>query len=377
MPFDTTRFSAALPLAAPGALAVLVLVLSLFSGPSPAQSTNATPPTGAEPSPAARAAVQASALDQVWLLPRREAPADVVARNESRLSAEVSGTLQRWGADVGASVKRGELLAQIDSRDYELAVQRAQANLNASQSRLKLAQAQLQRSRELVAQGFFSQEALGQRETEVALVQTEVNIARAQLATEQRQLGKTRLLAPFAGTVRERMAQTGEAVAPGTVLYVLVESGHNEVNATLSPSDVAGLHNATDLQLHTRDGQFAVRLLRVSDTVTAPARTRAARLAFADAASTPAAGTSGTLRWQEQQPHLPPSMMVRRDGALGVFVVQGDGAQTTARFVPLPGAQESRASPVPSNLRGSERVVVRGQEALQNGQAIELRPPSN
>lgn len=377
MSIDTTRFPAILPLTTPAALAVLALLLALTSAPSTAQSTNAAPPAGAEAAGTARSSVETSLLEQVWLLPKREAPADVVARNESRLSAEVTGTLQRWGADVGASVKRGELLAQIDPRDYELAVQRAQANLNASQSRLKLAQAQLQRSRDLVAQGFFSQEALGQRETEVALVQTEVNIARAQLATEQRQLGKTRLVAPFAGTVRERMAQTGEAVAPGTVLYVLVESGHNEVNATLSPSDVAGLSNATGLQLQTREGLFAVRLLRVSDAVTAPARTRAARLAFVDAGNTPPAGTSGTLRWQERQPHLPPSLMVRRDGALGVFVVQGEGERATARFVPVPGAQESRATPVPGSLSGSGPVVVRGQEALQNGQAVEIRSRSN
>ena len=377
MPIASPRLLSNLTLAKPVALATMVLLLSLFNSPSMAQSTNGTPPAGGESATAARTAVETRALDQVWLLPRREAPAEVVARNESRLSAEVSGTLQRWGADVGSTVKRGELLAQIDPRDYELAVQRAQASLNASQSRLKLAQAQLQRSRELVAQGFFSQEALGQRETEVALLQTEVNSARAQLATEQRQLGKTKLVAPFAGTVRERMAQTGEAVAPGTVLYVLVESGHNEVNATLSPSDVAGLRNATDLQLHTREGQFAVRLLRVSDAVTVPARTRAARLAFADAASAPAAGASGTLRWQERQPHLPPSVMVRRDGALGVFVVQGDGAKATARFVPVPGAQESRATPVPASLSGTVRVVVRGHEALQNGQAIEPSPAAN
>ncbi|HEX5737789.1 MAG TPA: efflux RND transporter periplasmic adaptor subunit [Hydrogenophaga sp.] len=366
MPFATIRISAHLP------LVVLILAMALPCASGQAQST--TPTATTEPAAPARTSVETSTLDQVWLLPKREAPANVVARNESKLAAEVSGTLMRWGPDVGASVKRGELLAQIDPRDHELAVQRAQASLNASQARLKLAQAQLQRSRELVAQGFFSREALAQRETEVALVQTEVNSARAQLASEQRQLAKTRLRAPFAGTVRERMAQTGEAVAPGTVLYVLVETGHNEVNATLSPADVAGLRRATDLKLHTREGEFPVRLLRVAETVTAPARTQAARLAFVDTTHTPAAGASGTLRWQERQPHLPPSLMVRRDGALGVFVVQGEGAQATARFVPVPGAQESRATPSPASLDGNVHVVARGQEALQNGQAIEPRP---
>jgi RND family efflux transporter MFP subunit len=327
----------------------------------------------ASPVAPARVTVDAQPLEKVWLLPQREAPADVVARNESKLSAEVSGSVLRWNADVGDSVKKGELLVQIDPRDYELAVQRARASLEAARSRLQLAQAQLQRSRELVAQGFFSQEALAQRETDVTLVQSDVTSAGAELATAQRQLAKTRLVAPFSGSVRARMAQTGEAVSPGTVLYELVEDGHNEVSATLIPADVAGLRSATAPQLHTREGQYPVRLLRVANTVTAPARTQAARLAFTDPANTPASGVSGTLRWQERQPHLPPQLMVRRNGSLGVFVVQGDGAQASAQFVTLTGAQESRATPVPQSLPGTIRVVVRGQEALQDGQAIEVR----
>lgn len=319
----------------------------------------------------ARASVGVARLDSVWVQPEREAPANVVARNVSRLSAETAGTLLRWTADVGAAVKRGDVLAQIDPRDAELSVQRAQAALDASNARLKLAQAQLQRSRDLVAQGFFSQEALAQRETEVALLQTEISANRAQLATAQRQLGKTTLRAPFDASVTERLAQTGEAVAPGSVLYVLTDSGSAELATSLSPADVAGLRKAPAVRFETPGASHAVRLLRVASTVTAPARTQAARLAFVDAASAPAAGTSGTLRWKEAAPHLPPGLMVRRNNQLGVMVQQGSAAQATARFVPLPGAQEGRASAVA--LPPDTLVIVRGQAALQPGQAIDAQ----
>lgn len=319
----------------------------------------------------ARASVGVARLDSVWVQPEREAPANVVARNVSRLSAEAAGTLLRWTADVGAVVKRGEVLAQIDPRDAELGAQRAQAALDASAARLKLAQAQLKRSRELVAQGFFSQEALAQRETEVALLQTEASANRAQLATAQRQLDKTTLRAPFDGSVTERQAQSGEAVAPGSVLYVLTDSGPAELATTLSPADVAGLRTARTARFETPSASHAVRLLRVAPTVTAPARTQAARLAFTEPATAPTAGTSGTLRWTTNAPHLPPSLMVRRQNVLGVFVQQGSGAQATARFVPLPGAQEGRASAVA--LPADTRVIVRGQAALQHGQAIDAQ----
>ena len=66
--------------------------------------------------------------------------------------------------------------------------------------------------------------------------------------------------------------------------------------------------------------------------------------------------------------------MVRRNGALGVFVQQGNGAQTTARFVAVPGAQEGRASALPATLDGDTQVVVNGQAALQPGAAIEVKP---
>ncbi|MDP2418688.1 MAG: biotin/lipoyl-binding protein, partial [Hydrogenophaga sp.] len=151
-----------------------------------AQTSAPAATTSTASASAARASVGVARLDSVWVQPEREAPANVVARNVSRLSAETAGTLLRWNADVGATVKRGDVLAQIDPRDAELSLQRTQAALDASNARLKLAQAQLQRSRDLVAQGFFSQEALAQRETEVALLQTEISANRAQLATAQR-----------------------------------------------------------------------------------------------------------------------------------------------------------------------------------------------
>lgn len=328
-------------------------------------------PTAPEASSPARASVGVARLDSVWVQPEREAPANVVARNVSRLSAETAGTLLRWTADAGATVKRGEVLAQIDPRDAELGVQRVQAALDASAARLKLAQAQLQRSRELVAQGFFSQEALAQRETEVALLQTEASANRAQLATAQRQLGKTTLRAPFDASVTERLAQAGEAVAPGSVLYVLTDSGPTELATSLSPADVAGLRAARTVRFETPNASHAVRLLRVAPTVTAPARTQAARLTFTEPATAPAAGTSGTLRWQTSTPHLSPGLMVRRQNGLGVFVQQGSGAQATARFVPLPGAQEGRATAV--TLPADTRVIVSGQAALQHGQAIDVQ----
>lgn len=311
--------------------------------------------------------VEVSPLRSVWQQPQREAAASVVPRNASRLSAQASGVLQRWTADVGAIVQRGQVLAQIDPRDAELAVERARAALQASDARLQLAQAQLQRSRELVAQGFFSQEALAQRETEAALARSERSANQAALDTARRQLEKTTLRAPFQGVVTERLAQTGEAVEPGTPLYVVADTSGSEVSADIAPADVPGLRTATDVRFAPQlPGQkdMALRLLRVAGTVNAPSRTQTVRLAPGQGATLPSPGTSGTLKWREAQPHLPPQYVVRRGQSLGFFSVQ-DGK---ARFVALPQAQEGRAAAI--NWPGETPVVTQGQAALQDGMSV-------
>ncbi|MCU0955945.1 MAG: efflux RND transporter periplasmic adaptor subunit [Hydrogenophaga sp.] len=321
--------------------------------------------------------VEAARLDASQVFPVRDAPARVRARNVSRLSAEVAGTLQQWTADVGASVKRGQVLARVDPRDQELGVQRARAALEASQARLALAQTQLQRARDLTAQDFLSPEALAQRETEVALVRAEADANRAQLATAQRQLDKTVLRAPFDAEVVERHAQTGEAVAPGSLLYVLAEKGAVELDATVNPLDATSLPQARRLRFEADGQERPVRLVRIGSTMSEPARTRTARLAFEAGSDAPSAGTAGRLIWEDARPHLPPQWLARRNGVIGVFVVEENAANPTVRFRPLPGAQEGRVVPVPADWPGSTLLVVGGQSALQDGQTVTVMRAGN
>jgi RND family efflux transporter MFP subunit len=312
-------------------------------------------------------------LADLLVYPERDAPAQVVARNESKVAAEQAGIVSDWSADVGETVRRGQVIAQLDPRDAELGVLRAQAALDAATAREQLAASQLKRARELVAQGFFSQEALTQRETETAVLRAEINAAQASLATARRQSEKTRILAPFDGVIRERLAQRGESVAPGTVLFVISERGANELSATINPAEAEGLAGSRSIRFSALGREYPVRLLRVASTVNNTARTQVARLSFPDLGSAPPAGLSGTLQWQDARPHLPASLPVRRRGELGLFVVDTQPGQATgiARFVALPGAQEARVNPV--SLPPATLVVTEGQMGLREGERVGVK----
>ena len=315
------------------------------------------------------ATLQTARLDSVWVQPERSAAAQVMPRNESRLAAEVSGRIDRWSSDVGANVKRGDVLVQIDQADYQLSLDRARAQQQAAQARLELARTQLKRAQDLVNQGFFSQEALRQRETEVALYQAELTSATSQLRSAQRQLDKTTLRAPFAGTVLQRQAQVGETVAVGGLLYVLAETGPVEIQASVAPADVAGLRRASRVEFVPQLGGLpqAVKLARITATLQASSRSQTARFTPTGTVDWPA-GSTGTVRWQDPTPHIPATLVVRRGGSLGVFIQEG----TVARFVPLPDAQEGRAAP--TQLKPDTRIVIQGQATLADGQTLPTQP---
>src|SRR5690606_35968681 len=116
-------------------LSHLLLITTLLCPAAFAQ----TAPAGASTPPAAEA-VTLAPLAQAVVRPAREAPASVVARNESRLAAEASGTVQAWRAELGETVRRGQVLVQLDPRDAELAQQRARAALASAEAWLALAQ---------------------------------------------------------------------------------------------------------------------------------------------------------------------------------------------------------------------------------------------
>lgn len=344
-------------------LGALGLACALGAAPGVASAQSSAPPAAGT----ASVAIHTAPLSTVWVQPERSAAAQVLARNEARLAAEVPGTVLRWYADVGQTVRAGQVLAQIDPTDLDLALRRAEAARDAAQARLNLAQSQLKRAQELVAQGFFSQEALSQRETEVALLSAERSSAQAQWQTAQRQRAKTTLRAPFAGTVTQRLAQTGEMLAPGSVLFVVTQTAQAEVSAQLPPAEVAGLRASPSVHFEADSGlrqPVAVRWLRTSAALQGGSRTQTVRLGFVQADATPPPGSSGVLRWRDPTPHLPPSLVVRRGEQLGVFVREGN----QARFVPLPGAQEGRAAA--TTLNASTPIVVRGQASLRDGQPL-------
>ena len=313
-------------------------------------------------------AIVVKPLSEIAVYPEREATAQAVSLNESRIAAEIAGRIEAIPVRVGERIARGAVLVRIECRDHELARERATAGIKSLDARLSLAQQQLRRARELAARGYFSKEALAARETEVQVLRADAEQARAQLDTAARAVGKCTIRAPFAAIVRERLGQVGELAAPGSPLVALSDAERVEVSAQLQISDALSLSKAPDVRFIGDGGARALVLLRISPAISPQARTREARLRFKGVAA--AAGASGSVIWRDSQPHIPAEFVVRREGALGVFVEEGG----VARFHPIAGAQEGRLTAV--DLPAAARIVVTGQLTLRGGQRLNGQNPA-
>lgn len=338
-------------------LAAILLAAGLaLDGAAHARDTK--PATRAASASPSAQPVEARPLTKIALYPEREASAQVVALNEARIATEIAGRIEAIDVEAGQTIEQGALIARIDCRDHVLARDQAHAALAAAESRLALAVQQLDQAQALQAKGFVSRDALTARETEVNVRRAEVLQARAQLNTADHAVGKCEVRTPFPAIVRARLGQVGELAVPGTPLAVLIDTRRIEVAAQVQLRDTASLAQTGKIQFAGDGGARPVTLARISPAIDRQARTVEARLRFAGEA--PAPGAQGRIRWRDTQAHLPSEVIVRRDGRLGVFVVN----ERRAKFVPLPDAQEGRPAAV--RLPADTRVVVRGQLVLRD-----------
>ena len=172
---------------------------------------------------------------------RIEAQGSITPRTESDLVAEVAGRIT-WVSPslaAGGFFEEGEPLVRIDASDYELAVERAEAALTRAQSELALAQNHLDRRRSLAERGVASTAALDEAVNTERVASAAVRDARALRSQARRDLERSRILAPFAGRVREKRVDVGQFVGRGAGVARIYAVDYAEVRLPIPDHEAA------------------------------------------------------------------------------------------------------------------------------------------
>ncbi|MBX3674612.1 MAG: efflux RND transporter periplasmic adaptor subunit [Burkholderiales bacterium] len=192
------------------------------------------------------------------------------------VGTQVSGSIVRLHADFNSEVKEGQLLAELDPALFNAALAQSEANLNAAQAGLRLAQTKEARTRSLVGKGFISQAELDTAVKELEAAQAQVELVRAQVARDRTNLRYTIIRSPISGVVVARNVELGQTVAASfntpTLFQIARDLSRMQIETSIAEADIGGIREGLPARFRVDafPGQFfrgEVRQVRLNPTI--------------------------------------------------------------------------------------------------------------
>jgi RND family efflux transporter MFP subunit len=309
---------------------------------------------------------------QQTFAPTLTATGSIVSRNDARLSTEVGGTLQ-WIAEPGRAVKKNEIVARVDDARLKLAVRDNEAAVARLDANVRLLKSQSDRFESLAPGSIVSKNQLEEAHSRLAMAQQELEQARVARDRAMLDLQRASVRAPFTGYVAERLQQAGEYVTPGVPVARLVDTRNIEVIAHAPIATASSIRIGQAVRV--RDGNRTVESKVRSVVPVGDDRSRLLemRIALNEAEWPIGSPVRVELAGASQQAAItvPRDAVIQRQGAAYVFRV---GEKNTAeRIAVRVGAGRDRDVEVTGDVHAEDRIVIRGGERLQPGQAVSVQ----
>ena len=296
----------------------------------------------------------------------------VVSRNDARISSEVGGTLA-WIAEPGTVVRRGDAIARLDTARLSLELRDNQAALKRLDAQLSLLATQRARLESLAGQSMVSQTQLDEAQSREQMAQQDVEQARVARDRAKLDLDRANVRAPFAGIVAERMQQSGEYVASGAPLLRLVNDRELEVVARAPLVSADSVVAGAKVRLVDGDRRASGTVRAVIPVGDERSRMVELRIALADGSLRVGAPVRVEIAPQNVKlvVTVPRDAVILRQGASYVMRVRADN--TAERVAVNLGPGRDNQVQIDGTLRAGDRVIIRGGERLEPGQAVKVQ----
>jgi multidrug efflux system membrane fusion protein len=301
---------------------------------------------------------------------------------------QVDGKLEQVLFKEGEHVHKGDVLAKIDPRLYQAALDQAKAKRAQDEAQLISAQKDLSRSRTLVDKSFQTQQVVDQQQAKVDQLIASIDADRAAIETAQTQLDYTSIVAPSDGRMGVRLIDPGNIVhasdsspiatltltKPAAVLFTLSARSLNDVRDALARGPVA----VTALSQDNRRTLGEGTLLLIDNMVDQASATMRLKAMFAneDEQLWPGDFVNARVSLEVRRDALTvPSAAIQR-GPDGIFTwVVGNGDVVQARPI-TSGPTTGDRTVITSGLAEGERVVVNGQYKLRQNSKVTVTLPT-
>lgn len=352
-------------------VACMALLVSACSKPAPA------------PEPVRAVKVMTVAIDNFDA--GTEYAGEVRAQRESRLGFRVGGKITARRAELGQRVKLGQVLAELDATDYQLAADAARAQVAAARSNRDLAAADFKRYRELREQNFISSAELERREASLKAAQAQLEQSQSQLAAQSNQVSYAVLVADMAGVVTAVEAEAGQVVAAGSPVFRIAADGPRDAVFAVPEDRLSGIRPGLAMQIKVWPGstEVSARVREIAASADPVTRTYQVKAALQAGPNMPALGATVTVLTQglggaglqgRSVIKLPTSALRQEGQGTVVWVLDTASMTVRSQAVQIATADGNDAV-IAAGLVPGMQVVSAGVHVLSEGQKVTIFQP--
>jgi membrane fusion protein, multidrug efflux system len=311
-------------------------------------------------------------------------PGRLEAYGRAPIFARVSGYLKSWNADIGARVKAGQVIAEIEAPDLDQQLLQARADLASAEASAKLSEATLARRRTLIASNFVSMQEIDERTADLSNKNGSVRADQANVERLEALAGYKKITVPFDGIVTSRDTDVG----------ALINAGGTTGPAMFVVSDIK------KLRVYVNVPQTYVPAIKIGAkaAITMPEYPNRTFLATVEASSQSVDIASGTTRMQlgldnekgELMPggyanvkmslardavplHIPASALIFNQNGLRVATV---GSDDKVLFKTVTIARDlGRDIELASGISPEDRIIVAPPDGIADGDQVRIAGP--
>lgn len=298
------------------------------------------------------------------LAARREMPVGVAGEG---------GEVTRVLVEPGAWVAAGQVLATVDRSVQAQTAQSLAAGVRVAQADLNIAQAELDRAKQLVARGFVSKADIDRKTATRDAAAARVRVAQAQHSETAARNRRLDIRSPAAGLVLTRAVEPGQIVSAGSgTLFRVAQGGQFEMRVQLSEADLqrVAVGARVDVTPVGTTETFAGQVWQVSPVIDAQTRQGIARVALSySKALRPGGFASANIHSGGDVSPLLPQSAIQSDSK-GNFVYILNAKDEAERRPITTGDVSDKGVAITTGLQGTERVVLTAGAFLNPGQKV-------
>ncbi|THB72360.1 MAG: efflux RND transporter periplasmic adaptor subunit [Gammaproteobacteria bacterium] len=306
-----------------------------------------------------------------------------VARSatEARISFKVPGTLTKFPVKVGDSLEKGQLIAAIDSKDFQLKVNEAKAGFRTAESKLRAAKSNYSRVQRLYEHRNASKSDLDTARTAFEEANAGVSAVSQQLTLAKRQLSYTKIYSPNKCRVAATLAQNSENISAGQPLVLLNCGDDIEVEIAVPEQYITAISetsNASVTFTSILDSDFSGTITEIGVASTGRLTTFPVIVRVENNGQI-LSGMAATVSIQFGEDlvipaiYISPNIVQEDQHGRFVYVVRPDnGIYKVNRRTVITGQIDSRGISITSGLKEGEMVVSAGIRHMRDGLNVKL-----